>query len=122
MHPFATFPQILFLGPLLAPLILRLTAGFFILFIGWESWSTPRKWLSPLCTVVGILLVIGLYTQVSAIVAIILLKLNFYMEFCKDKKFTSIQKEFLILYTVIVVILLTLIVTGPGFWAFDLPL
>ena len=116
-HPLSTFPTLLTYG-LLAPFILRLTVGMAIIYLGYERYKKPYKWVSILYVVFGALLVLGLYTQVSAIIAIAVTKFDFWTK----KKSGGVSKEDFILYGMIVVILLSLLFTGPGFLAFDLGL
>ncbi len=117
MHPLSIFPQLLFLG-LIAPLLLRVTVGLFILSLGWENYKKPSKWTTIFYAVSGILLVLGLYTQIAALVGIIIIKTDFWI----NKKTRMFSKNEMILYVMAVIILLSLLFTGPGFLAFDLPL
>lgn len=121
LHPLAIFPQLLSFG-LFAPFLLRLIVGCFLLNLGWKNWNKPYLWPSALYIIFGLLLVVGLYTQVAAIVSVVLLKLDLYLNFYSKGKAFPAPKEHLFLYGVLVIILLSLIVTGPGFLAFDLPL
>jgi hypothetical protein len=117
MHPLTTFPSLLTFG-LVAPLLLRLAAGAFILSIGWDRWHKPARFLSIGFAVAGVLVVIGLYTQIAAMVSIILIWTDFGM----DAKGAPQSQEKKLLCMLLSVILLSLMFTGPGFYAFDLPL
>jgi len=66
----------------------------------------------------GILLILGLYTQISAILGIIVVKFDFLV----DRKLSKQTLEKVITYWIIAIVLLSLLFTGPGFLAFDLPL
>ena len=117
MHPLAVFPRLLDFG-FIAPLILRLVVAIFILSLARERYKKPNVWFTILATIFGILLVVGLYTQITAVVAIILIKFDFW----NLKKVGGMSRDKIMLYTTMSIILLSLLVTGPGFLAFDLPL
>jgi len=117
MHPLSTFPELLTFG-LFAPLILRLTAGLFILYRGSERYKKPYQITSVFYFISGILLILGFYTQIAAILALLVLKFDFYT----DKKIGLISREKFILQVVVNIIVISLLFTGPGFFAFDLPL
>ena len=116
-HPLTIFPVLLTYG-LFAPLLLRLTVGILRLLAGVEKYKKGNKWLSVLNVLTSILLIIGLYTQIVAIIAILLIKFDFYME----RKAGSLSREKTALSIIMITILISLLVTGPGFLAFDLPL
>lgn len=117
MHPLSTFPQLFFLG-LVAPFLLRITVGVFIIYLGKERYHKNVQWLSVIHVISGICLFMGLYTQISAIVGIVLIAFEFYLE--NTEKKVSTEKK--ILYIVSAIILLSLLFTGAGFMAFDRPL
>ena len=121
MHPLSIFPELLTYG-LLAPFLLRLIVGYLILCLGWTRYKKPYKWTTVLYAVFGVMLIIGLYTQIIAIVSIILLKFDYYVDFYKDRKSTPVPKMVTFLYVMAILILLSLLFTGPGAYAFDLPL
>jgi uncharacterized membrane protein YphA (DoxX/SURF4 family) len=117
MHPLSSFPQLLFLS-LLAPTILRLSVGFFILHLGKNRSQSKHNRASPIYFISGVLLIIGLYTQIASIVGILVLIFDFYV----NRKSTLISEDKKTLYVIVGVILLSLLFTGPGLFAFDLPL
>ncbi len=117
MHPLSVFPQLLTYG-LIAPLLLRLVVGLFVLNLGQERYGKQYSWAVIFYIVAGALLIVGLYTQIAVIATIIILKLDFYI----NRKTNLVSKEKYILQVVMNVILLSLLFTGPGFLAFDLPL
>ena len=117
MHPLAVFPQLLTFS-LIAPLLLRLAVGIFILYLGLERYKKPYGWSSIFYVASAILLVLGFYTQVAVIASLLILKFDFYT----DKKSNPVSREKYILQVVLNVILISLLFTGPGFLAFDLPL
>ena len=117
MHPLAVFPQLLTFS-LIAPLLLRLAVGIFILYLGLERYKKPYGWSATLYIASAILLVLGFYTQIAVITSLLVLKFDFYT----DKKSNPVSREKYILQVVLNVILISLLFTGPGFLAFDLPL
>ena len=121
MHTLTIFPRLLDFV-LLAPLLLRLTVGGLILLFGWERYKKTYKWTSIIYIVTSVFLIIGLYTQIASIVGIGLLKFDYYIDFYRNKKTTPIPNEYKIITFVLIVILTSLLFTGPGAFAFDLPL
>ena len=117
MHPLATFPQLLTFG-LVAPLLLRLTVGFLRLGAGWVRWNKEYKWTAILYFISSVLIIIGLYTQVAVIVALVLVVFDYFLE----RKAGNLNREKMALTVLMKVILISLLFTGPGFLAFDLPL
>ncbi|HEY4508796.1 MAG TPA: hypothetical protein VJC13_00745 [Candidatus Paceibacterota bacterium] len=117
MHPLAVFPQLLTYG-LIAPFVLRVVSGLFVAEIGKEGHNKHLSWASIIYLALGTLLVLGLYTQVVSILSIVAISANYFLE----KGQTTFPKEKKVLYIVIKIILLSLLFTGPGFLAFDLPL
>lgn len=117
MHPLAIFPQLLTFG-LLAPLLLRLGVGALILFFGWNRYKKSQTLLAIIYWIVSALLVVGLYTQVAAILGIVINKIEVYPKW----KHRNLTKEGFALYALAGLIFLSLLFTGPGFLAFDLPL
>ena len=106
---------------MIAPFILRLTLGG--IFILWayrkvkHRKSSEDTLMACLELVVGVLLVIGLYTQLAAIVSSLIL-LNRLVYKVKTKTFFTDGVNY---YFIVLVISLSLLVTGPGAFAFDLP-
>ncbi len=117
MHPLSTFPSLLTFG-LFAPLLLRLCVGSLILLFGFERYKTSYKWASIFYAVSGVLLVLGLYTQLAAILGLIILRFDMWVE----KKKSPVSRQYLLFDITLSIILISLIFTGPGFFAFDLPL
>ena len=128
------FPELL-VYTLAAPLILRLAAG--TLFLMWgvgcftsskqvlrarlEEWNLPGKEtvfiLGILELAVGALLLLGLYTQVAAILGAALAAKFAFLS--RKETFGSASTT---VYILVALISLSLALTGPGFFAFDLPL
>src|SRR4051812_5254986 len=72
MHPLTTFPALL-TYVLVAPTLLRLTVGILRLLAGTMQYSKGHKVLSILTFVSSIMLILGLYTQIAALVTIALI-------------------------------------------------
>jgi len=113
-----------------APFLLRLIIGFYFL----EQFSTiiNTKYINKvdvkiksifkypigIKTVATLALIIGFYTQITVLILIISTIIDIFLE----QKATKIKKTKLQLYIFILAILLTLLVTGAGFFSIDLPL
>lgn len=117
MHTLSVFPQMFFLG-LVAPFLLRITVGLFLIYLGKNRYKKTYTWSSIFYIISGILLFVGIYTQFIAIVSILILIFDFYLE----QKKSGLSDEKKILYIMSAVILLSLLFTGAGFLAFDRPL
>lgn len=128
------FPQILFLSPFSASL-LRLAAGVVFLFLAWMHYGKRETlakekfivigrgmWIPLFASLfellLGVLLIAGAYTQAAAIAgALLALKQLIWRNRYPDFFPLSATASALLL-----VICLSLIVTGAGVLAFDLPL
>ncbi len=121
MHPFAIFPTLLSFQ-ILAPFLLRICAGLFVVYLGYKLYKKSYNFAAGIYAICGALVVLGLYTQIVAIISIAMVKFDFYLDYWIERKLKPISYETWILYTVFIIIFLSLIVTGPGFLAFDLPL
>lgn len=117
MHVLTTFPRLLDFV-LIAPFLLRVSVGILRFFAGKIRHKKEYRWLSPLYIISSTFIIIGLYTQISSIVAIILIIFDYYTE----KKISPLSKEQKALTILTIIVLISLIFTGPGFLAFDLPL
>lgn len=130
------FPSLLIFG-IFAPFILRVTIGVYFLYTGYQHIQKEQKdivqeatqkfgsFAKPLVITgvlfeiaLGLLLVVGFLTQIASILGMIfVLKLlwfkNEYPHFVKNER---------VLYIIIFVILLSLLFTGAGAYAVDLPL
>ncbi len=130
------FPDLLTYS-LLAPFLLRLIVGFVFIDLGvllfkkenerWIlSFKTLRipnpiiatKILAIIQVAGGAMLVVGLYTQIAALVLGILTFIEIYLEY-KDP---SILKRNIVFYMLVFTILLSLLLSGAGAFAIDLPL
>lgn len=131
------FPEILFLEPL-APFILRVTAGIIFLLIGYSHLTKERRegiasdlevkwgvvgtysaWIFGGAEVlVGISLILGFLTQIGAIIGgIAALKLLWFR-----KIYPRLAPDSSAFYTLLLAICLSLLFTGAGAFAIDLPL
>ena len=117
MHPLTTFPELLTFG-LIAPLLLRLAVGILRLFAGLERYKKEYRYLSILYVISSVMLIVGLYTQIACVIALLLVAFDYYTE----KKAKTLSREKIALTILMKVILISLLFTGPGFLAFDLPL
>lgn len=130
------FPSLLDFG-LFAPTLLRLVAGLIFIDLGYlvltsekSSWDwlcnamglKPsvfwRRLLGYIEIIGGILLIIGLYTQGAALLLAILVLIELIIEY---KEPTFVKRD-LAFYVLLLTLTFSLLLTGPGLIAFDLPL
>ncbi len=130
------FPELLAYG-LLAPFILRLAIGFLFINLGYLKLTTEKdRWISSfnalrlkpaaffvkalaLVEIIGgIMLVAGYRTQIAALVLALLVFSELYVEYKEE----SVLKRNLVFYLLVFAICLSLLFSGAGFFAFDLPL
>lgn len=116
------FPSLLSWSQL-SPFLIRLTLGIVFIFWAYRSFkskeiSSTEKVFGYLEGVAGILLIIGLWVQAAALFACVKLA------FCLVGKIR--RKMFLTdginYYILLLVMAISLLITGAGFFAFDLPL
>ncbi len=131
-----TFPELLVYS-LLAPLILRVVIGIVFIDIGFLIFKKERdNWINTftflnipkkefcikifggLHIIFGLLLVIGLYTQISALMLSIITFIEIFFEYKNSK----IIKRSLVFYMLVLSITISLLLSGAGAFAFDLPL
>src|SRR5258708_37546347 len=128
------FPTLLVFS-LVAPFLLRLATG--PLFLSWSirtlsserrsvashlsNWNIPGSAgaiiLGIIEGIVGILLVVGLYTQVAALIGMILSAL--FALLSRKEMFVGTNA---LSYLLVALICFSLMFSGAGFFAFDLPL
>ena len=118
----SAFPSLLSWSQL-SPLLIRVTLGAVFVFRSYRALAkTSNTSMIKLHGLIeglaGILLIIGLWTQVAALVAAIDMIALLIERGMKKALFTDGVNYYLIL----LVMALSLLVTGAGFLAFDLPL
>jgi len=130
------FPELLIFSTL-APLILRVTIGLIFIDLGIlkfkaekETWLAsfealnlrPADLLLPIYAILqilgGILLFIGLWTQVAALAFVIFTGVELYVEW----QAKEILKRDIVFYVIVFAIALSLLFTGAGSYAIDIPL
>lgn len=134
-HPTNPFPILLDFA-LLAPFLLRVIVGLIYIDLGYlklrrenERWETLMKTFLGLggfaVTLVafvemllGLLLILGLYTQVAALVLALLAFANAYLESKND----AFVKRDIVFHVMLFTMAVSLLFLGAGFLAFDLPL
>ncbi|MBI5003820.1 hypothetical protein HZC00_01870 [Candidatus Kaiserbacteria bacterium] len=133
---FSVFPGLLYLSPFATALI-RVAAGYAFLYMANSIARDRHKiaelrdvpmigrmplwlvWISVFATgLIGALLAVGLYTQVAAIFGA-LLAVKHYVGI---HRYTAIIPLSRGTYTLLFVICISLIISGAGTFAFDLPL
>lgn len=130
------FPELLNYA-LLAPLLLRLVVGLIFVDLGFLKFkSEKQRWMSSfealglrptdlfvplyatLQVVGGVMLLVGLYTQVAALFFVLSTGTELYVEW----KAREVLKRDMVFYLLVFVISLSLLFTGAGAYAIDLPL
>ena len=119
-----TFPDLLTLS-FMAPLILRIFVGSYFLKQAWIELIKykKRKTNSPsllriLGAIGGVLLLAGFLTQVTSLFLILIVIFNIIFRI-RNKK---LKEEKLDFYLLLLAILLSLVLSGAGFLAVDMPL
>ena len=102
---------------LAAPLLLRLTLGIILGHWAYKHFRTNRT-CAIIEGIVAILFIIGLYTQLAALVTAI----AFIVFMVKKVKAKAFFTDGINYYFILFIIALSLLVTGPGLFAFDMPL
>ena len=118
MQTLSLFPSLLFLGAALSPALLRLAIAVIGLLATKERYKKNYKWASVLYFVTSFFILIGMYTQAFVLVGIAIICFDGYI----NNKTETLSKERKILYVLMGMTLLSLLFTGPGFMAFDIPL
>lgn len=107
----------------LSPLLIRMTLGGIFIFWSYKTFfktspDSKQKAVGIIEGVAGILLVLGLWTQVGALTIAIDLVVRLYQKIMAKSFLTDGVNYYLIL----LVLALSLLFTGAGFVAFDMPL
>lgn len=130
------FPEFLNYSTI-APLLLRLVVGFIFIDLGLLKFKEEKKnWINSFETlrinpadlfvpvygllqiIGGIFLITGFFTQIASLFFIFSTGSELYIEW----KFKEILKRDMVFYLLIFVISISLLLTGAGSFAFDLPL
>jgi|SRR3989344_2496599 len=130
------FPELLNYS-LLAPFILRVVVGLIFIDLGGLIFRSERqRWIAsfealglrptnlliPIYALVqivgGIMLIIGLWTQVAALALVIITGIELYIEWSAKE----ILKRDMVFYLLLFTISLSILLTGAGAYALDIPL
>ena len=130
------FPELLNYA-LLAPFLLRVVLGLIFLDVGMLKFRSEKgRWLATfealgirpadffvpvygfLQIAGGLMLLLGLWTQVAALAFVIFTGIELYIEWAEG----DVLKRDLTFYLLVFVISLSLLLTGAGAYAFDIPL
>ncbi len=118
-HPLSTFPSLLSYG-LIGPTLLRWFVALFLIYLGRQRWFKAYKWTSVIYLVVGVFVGIGFYTQIVALLGCVILVCDVWVDKKSSVGIVSLEKK--LLYLLCVIVLISLLFTGAGFFALDLPL
>lgn len=130
------FPD-LFVYSLLAPFMLRVVAGLIFVNLGVLAFKNEKeRWLASLSilkvpnpklalkiiggieVIGGVMFILGFYTQVAALILGLLTFAEVYVEY-KDP---PVLKRNFVFYIMLLAIVLSLLLSGAGAFAIDLPL
>ncbi len=110
------FPQLLFLSPF-AALAIRLALAAFLVLAAWQHMAhrdSLTRTLSVVEVAVAISLLVGAWTQIAALIGLVVVAAGLFVPKMRHYPMTTA--------ILMCVMLATLVVTGPGAFAFDLPL
>jgi uncharacterized membrane protein YphA (DoxX/SURF4 family) len=113
------FPDLLIYSTM-APFILRMVLGFIYLDIGVLNLKKPgnMKLLGIVEVLGAVMLFLGFYTQIAAIVFIVIAGTSLYIEY-KD---ATVLRRDIGFYLLLLAISVSLLLSGAGAYAKDLPL
>ncbi len=136
MQTFNLFPE-LFSFSLIAPVILRIVLGLIFLNLGSLKLGKERPgWIASLnliglrpagfftvllgiVEIIGsLLLIAGAYTQASALILGVIALAELFIEYREE----SILKRDFVFYLLLATICASLLLTGAGLWAVDMPI
>ncbi|MGC9605388.1 MAG: DoxX family membrane protein [Minisyncoccia bacterium] len=124
MHPLSLFPSLLSFGQV-SPLIIRVVLGVTLAYFGYEkikgrgqSSGSNSKMYGGVEIFIAIFLVIGLWTQLAALLNAVILVIKLGIK-AREKKLLSDGINY---YILLLAMAVSLLFTGPGLFAFDLPL
>ena len=110
------FPQILFLSPF-AALAIRLAIAIYLALSAWQHMAhrdTLTRTLSVVEVAVAVALLVGAWTQIAALIGFVVVAAGLAYPKMRHYPMTTV--------ILMCVMLASLVVTGPGAFAFDLPL
>jgi len=109
----------------LGPFLIRIVVGITLAYFGYrkvrgymDSSGSNSKMYGYVEMFVALFLIIGLFTQLAALINALILVIKLSFKARDGKLFT----DGINYYILLLVMVLSLVVTGPGFFAFDLPL
>ena len=124
MHPLSIFPSLLAYQQA-GPLIIRAVLGLTLVYFGYEKIKGRGQSSGSNSLVYGIteiviaaFLLIGLYTQLAALLNALILIIKLAIKAREGKLLTDGVNYYILLLAMCI----SLMVTGAGFWALDLPL
>lgn len=108
-----------------SPLIIRLTLGITLAYFGWRkikdrgtSSGSNSHLYGGIEIIVAVFMIVGLFTQLAALINAIILVIKLTFK-AKEGKFLSDGINY---YILLLVMCISLMLTGAGLFAFDLPL
>lgn len=108
---------------LLSPLLLRVAVGIFLIRTQHNALRFPKnpqeRVIAVVSTLAGIMLVVGFYTQIAALVTIFLTAYMFWKKMRTGELFPASEKWVSVF---VIVIALSLLFSGAGGFAIDIPL
>ena len=118
----STFPTLLSWSEL-APTMIRITLGLVLLYWAFKTFTSKSVIskdgaVAAIEALAGALLIIGLYTQIAALVIMVDLLVRSVRKIMSRAFFTSGINY----YFILLIMALSLLVSGAGLLAFDLPL
>lgn len=119
MHPLNTFPELLDFVRI-SPFLLRVVVGVLIIYLGRQE-QKKDSFLSYAYYICGLFLMVGFYTQITSIVGLVLLKYSIYVNYWKDRRTSPVSGHIYFLYAISGLILVSLLFSGAGFLALDMP-
>jgi putative oxidoreductase len=130
------FPELLSFT-LMAPLLIRVAVGVFFISFGWNKLTKEREHRSSffdsiglrpagvyvtllglLQIIIGVCLIIGFFTQVAAILATVIMFVSYIIKVRHPEMLFNTTS----IYALLFIMALTLVFTGAGLFAIDLPL
>ena len=115
-HVVTPFPELLTYS-FYAPLLLRIALAFYALLVVYKQREKEAIYYRVVFFIVGIALLVGFYVQIAVLVLALLLIISLFDAHARLN--TEVSRVELIL---LLAIILSLLVTGAGYLAIDLPL